>query len=465
MVSRIYVKCEVCGSIILIRTQIGWLPEHPIRVNCAKCGILISGNCIQDQEKAKFSISFENAKELNYKDVKNTDFYIEISGELLTSKIRRYENQDDMYQLPPFFNAKRSMDDKGKELFSMFKDDVLQFLWFRKHDWPFIRRLHELWISGRTEYLAEQMREYLPEKIFPLNNDLEYLRGIHQLFLIGFKPVIHKEFYSSISKIIWENILFLSKCSPDEFIKLTEFFYDKGLLNEYEDRIYGILNSFVDKYMFFITAIGLDNYKECPDLYKYGTTTVSFDDIKHFYLDCFEAIGELISMVVAYNNLKYRKSHIIMAESSFKNIKNLDDYLRMQNKGNKIKCCESEEVFNSILTLDVDNGLRNAIGHGSYKYDGVNQVISYYSSGKNEKGELHQIYLVEFIRKEWELVKTIINLSELLYQTKKFYYATHGIVPISPKVFAQVKKQKIGRNNQCICGSGKKYKKCCGSRI
>ncbi len=26
-----------------------------------------------------------------------------------------------------------------------------------------------------------------------------------------------------------------------------------------------------------------------------------------------------------------------------------------------------------------------------------------------------------------------------------------------------VKKQTIGRNDPCVCGSGKKYKKCCGS--
>ncbi|MBU3181702.1 SEC-C domain-containing protein [Clostridium psychrophilum] len=24
---------------------------------------------------------------------------------------------------------------------------------------------------------------------------------------------------------------------------------------------------------------------------------------------------------------------------------------------------------------------------------------------------------------------------------------------------------KIGRNDLCICGSGKKYKKCCGSKV
>jgi hypothetical protein len=451
--------------VILVRTQVGWLPEHPIRIHCAKCGILISGGCIQDQEDIEFNMYFENAKELNYENVKTIDFYIEISGELLTLKIRSFDKKQDEYQVPPFFNTLWSMDDENHETFSRFKENVLQFLYFIRHDWPFVRRLHELWIAGRTEYLAEQMKEYLPEKIFPLNNNLEYLRGIHQLFLRGFHPVIHKEFYDSVTKTIWENISFVSKHYRNEFIKLTEYFNDKGLFREYENRIYGILNSFVDKYQFFITAIGLDNYKEQPNLLKYGTTTVSFDDIKHFYLDCFEAIGEIISIIIAYNNLKYRNSHMIMAESSFTKIKDLNDYLKMQNKGHKIKFCENNEIFNSILVLESDNGLRNAIGHGSYTYDGVNQIISYYSSGKNQKGELDQIYLVDFIKKEWKMLQTVINLNELLYQTRKFYYVLHGIVPISLEVFEKGKKTKIGRNDLCSCGSGKKYKKCCGRKI
>lgn len=33
------------------------------------------------------------------------------------------------------------------------------------------------------------------------------------------------------------------------------------------------------------------------------------------------------------------------------------------------------------------------------------------------------------------------------------------------KEIAKVKKLKIGRNDSCICGSGKKYKKCCGKNI
>jgi uncharacterized Zn finger protein len=121
MTENSYIKCDVCGSVILVRTQIGWLPGHPIRIHCAKCGILISGNCIQDQENVDFGINFQNAQELNHEDVKTIDFYIEVSGELLTSKIRPFEEEKDEYQSPPFFNAFWSMDNKDHETFSRFK--------------------------------------------------------------------------------------------------------------------------------------------------------------------------------------------------------------------------------------------------------------------------------------------------------------------------------------------------------
>jgi hypothetical protein len=310
MTVREFIKCEVCGSVIMVRTQAGWLPGHPVRIHCAKCGILISGECIQDQENAGFRVRFENAVQIEPESSK-VDYYIEVSGELLTSKIRSFNGENDEYLPPPFFETLWAINEEDHKSFSKFKGDVLQFLYFINNDWPFIRRLHELWISKKFDYLPSQIRDYLPSDVFPLNNELEYLRGIHQLFLIGFKPVLPKDFFNTITKSIWGNISDIAKTNPKGYIGLTEFFVEKGLLDNYESRILEMLKSFVDKYPFFITAIGLEYYKEKPDLINKGTTTTSFEDIKHFYLDCFETIGEIITLIVSYNNLKYRNDFMI----------------------------------------------------------------------------------------------------------------------------------------------------------
>ena len=36
------------------------------------------------------------------------------------------------------------------------------------------------------------------------------------------------------------------------------------------------------------------------------------------------------------------------------------------------------------------------------------------------------------------------------------------LADIKPPVVQQEKQKKIGRNDPCPCGSGKKYKRCCG---
>lgn len=37
-----------------------------------------------------------------------------------------------------------------------------------------------------------------------------------------------------------------------------------------------------------------------------GSTTSSFDSVKQFYLDVYEALGNLLVIPVALNNIKYR---------------------------------------------------------------------------------------------------------------------------------------------------------------
>jgi preprotein translocase subunit SecA len=55
------------------------------------------------------------------------------------------------------------------------------------------------------------------------------------------------------------------------------------------------------------------------------------------------------------------------------------------------------------------------------------------------------------VRKEEDIKRTA---------TKTNYVTSGGSEPEKKKPV--VKGQKVGRNDPCPCGSGKKYKKCCG---
>lgn len=57
----------------------------------------------------------------------------------------------------------------------------------------------------------------------------------------------------------------------------------------------------------------------------------------------------------------------------------------------------------------------------------------------------------------WDLAKQYINEYE-----KNEYYKQRKLQRFSSYEFPFVPK-KIGRNDPCPCGSGKKYKKCCGA--
>ena len=51
------------------------------------------------------------------------------------------------------------------------------------------------------------------------------------------------------------------------------------------------------------------------------------------------------------------------------------------------------------------------------------------------------------------------EMAEMEIKAKGIKNYTQGEKPKKKPI---VKKQKIGRNDPCPCGSGKKYKKCCG---
>jgi SEC-C motif-containing protein len=68
---------------------------------------------------------------------------------------------------------------------------------------------------------------------------------------------------------------------------------------------------------------------------------------------------------------------------------------------------------------------------------------------------------VEFIAtyKDHDLIKPHHEISSFRKVDGKWYFVDGKLVPPATEVRAQ---PKVGRNDPCPCGSGKKFKKCCG---
>ncbi|WP_010250776.1 SEC-C metal-binding domain-containing protein [Acetivibrio cellulolyticus] len=60
----------------------------------------------------------------------------------------------------------------------------------------------------------------------------------------------------------------------------------------------------------------------------------------------------------------------------------------------------------------------------------------------------------------------IIEIKGLIAENERLEKESEELVKkineLKPQIHALAKELNIGRNDPCLCGSGKKYKKCCG---
>lgn len=444
-----FLKCDVCGAIIQVKIQVGWLEQHPIRIHCGKCGILISGEFKTNQEKITYNYKYENA---TFIQKCLPDFYIESSGELLTKKIEEYKpNESIKYHIPPFFNSQWSM---SNENLLQFRKNIVRFLYGIKKTWPKYRRIFELWNMGNIQYMQQEIFKYLPKRLYPSDNNIEILRSMHSIQMTNFFILYDQEFFSKTMHRINNEILKIDIHEMKELIKYFE--NNECLFTLYQEKISNVLNNFIKVFDFLIPAYGASFYENEIDFNVFGSTTCSFEDIKQFYLDAYEAIGEMLMLTISLNNIKYR-GEFRCVQSINKKINSMDD-LKTATKGIRIQYLNQNEFFTEIMKIELNSKLRNAIGHNNYKYNGVTQEIIYIpNSQKPDKTQ--SIFLLEFAIECINLVKGLIIFDEILYQVRKIQYIEEGCVP---KITSKDFMDKVGRNEKCPCGSGLKYKKCHG---
>ena len=123
-----------------------------------------------------------------------------------------------------------------------------------------------------------------------------------------------------------------------------------------------------------------------------------------------------------------------------------------------------EQIFKDWLRDDPDSG---------WAYSGWAGCYSFNDNGPQyEKAEkiLLDGYARDGLRDSRYVIEGLINLYEETGETdkanefKKVYSKMYPSVAKGhgPKEPAPVRVVKVGRNEPCPCGSGKKYKKCCG---
>lgn len=131
-------------------------------------------------------------------------------------------------------------------------------------------------------------------------------------------------------------------------------------------------------------------------------------------------------------------------------------------------------IYKDLLSKHKES-VKATIAELSKKYNTTDEFIMGFVDGINDS--LNNPYDLETIDNSTELVFDI-NLEKLYYNMidAKAQYLYN--LPQWDGIFSEEKRkdirkqynetkivrneQKVGRNDQCPCGSGKKYKKCCG---
>jgi len=450
MVYNCFIRCRVCVSITRVRLQVGWQEQHPIVIACGKCGTSLLGKVHIGQDEPGLQFEFDNADILNNDE--KADYVIECSGEFPTVKQHNGAQAPEI-DITPFIRNQMRMEEKnGYEKFVKSVSTLNE----TAEKWTDYKRVLDLSQNGNKSFLLQEIKKIFPEDVFPCRNEFEILRAIHFIEIHGFVLPLRRDIIDDLA--ISNSVLEQDIEQISELIKYLNN-HDGYSLKELQSLIYKMLNEFIEVYPFLIPAFAIQFYKENSlDYAIEGSTTSTFDSVKQFYLDAYEALGTLMILPMSLNNIKYRSNYDSIKAVVNKE-KSLDDFIGL-TKANRFHFCDETESYTECLHVKVNSKLRNAIGHNDFSYDTITQQITYIPNSK-DRSKKETAYLLEFETEAVRLFQAILVISEYLYRLREVDLMNQGNTTINPNTQFN-RSKKIGRNDTCPCGSGLKYKFCHG---
>lgn len=320
------------------------------------------------------------------------------------------------------------------------------------------KRVLQLYKDGNQEYLKQEIKKLFPEEYIMCRNELEIMRAVRMIEVHGFlsplKPVI-LDFPQIGSDIL--------KLDKEKMNCLIEYLntHNGYSLKQMQEQINTLLGEFIVAYPYLIPALSLQFCDEgSVDLEVEGTTTSTYEDVKQFYLDAYETLGNLLIIPAAIDNIKNRgDANCFIANNA--GIVSLDKFIAA-TKANRFHLYNKNELYMRTIDVKYNQKLRNAIGHNDVEYETSTQKIIYIPDPKKREKKLSE-YLLEFEIEALSMFQAILVISEYLYRLRELELLAKGVVPLPVEFpIKERKKKKIYPNEKCPCGSGLKYKKCHG---
>lgn len=226
--------------------------------------------------------------------------------------------------------------------------------------------------------------------------------------------------------------------------KFTEFFNTTEIIttNKHADNIIGIFNDYAEEGK-------KTEYKELivePETYRFFDVSEfnnSYDNFLENSLGGFSSHKETYDVGIIYD--QELGLYAIPFYGTFNKIFEVKDYTTIENYDACIKYFLHNDKFSANLIKMVADKQKNFM-------EIVNSVIA-----KNYTlDELLKRYKRRYVNNK------IISSTTVLYRSSAFSN-TLGIIEDNENKPQIDLTQKIGRNDPCPCGSGKKFKKCCGA--
>ena len=303
-----------------------------------------------------------------------------------------------------------------------------------------------------TSFRGIGIGDYIVARIVNINGDYYLLE------ISGVLPATRKDdaYRFAVAKIIQNpELVYLDNPEKQKEVeedvaevyeKFIEFFGTTEVIttNKYADDLIGIFNDFAEEGE-------KKDYKDLivePEEYKFFNVSEfnnSYDNFLENSLGGFSSHKETYDVGIIYD--KELGLYAVPFYGTFNKIFEVKDYTKITNYDTCIKYFLRNDKYSANLIRTVAQRHKNFM-------EIVNAVLA-----KN--------YTLEDLLKTYKrryINNKIISSTTVLYRSNAFS-STLGIIEDNENKPQIDTSHKIGRNDPCPCGSGKKYKKCCGANL
>lgn len=228
--------------------------------------------------------------------------------------------------------------------------------------------------------------------------------------------------------------------------KFTEFFGTTEVVttNKNADELIGIFNDYAEEG-------NKEDYKHLivePDEYKFFSVSEfnnSYDNFLENSLGGFSSHTEIYDVGIVYD--KELGLYAIPFYGTFNKIFEVKDYTKIVNYDECIKYFLRNDKYSANLIKMVAD-----------KHPNFMEIVNAVLAKNYTLDELLKKYKRRYINNK------IMSSTTVLYRSNAFSN-TLGIIEEDENKPDIDLSKKIGRNEPCPCGSGKKFKKCCGANL